>query len=120
MLAARIISVSGFAPIGGFMYAVIRTGGKQYRVSPGDTIEVESLEQPAGAAVTFEDVLAVRNDDGFLAGPAAAQARVEGTVVGDTKGKKLIVFKFKKTNQYKISRGHRQGYTAVKINEIKA
>lgn len=101
------------------MYAVIRAGGKQYRVSPGDTIQVESLDQPVGAAVTFEDVLAVRNDDGMLAGAATAQARVEGTVVGDGRGKKVLVFKFKKTNQYKISRGHRQNFTAVKINEIK-
>jgi large subunit ribosomal protein L21 len=102
------------------MYAVIRAGGKQYRVSPGDTIQVESLDQPVGAAVTFEDVIAVRNDDGMVAGPAAAKARVEGTVVGDGRGKKVLVFKFKKTNQYKITRGHRQNFTAVKINEIKA
>lgn len=101
------------------MYAVIRAGGKQYRVSPGDTIQVESLDQPAGAAVTFEDVLAVRNDEGMLAGAAAAKARVEGTVVGDGRRKKVVVFKFKKTNQYKISRGHRQNFTAVKIGEIK-
>jgi large subunit ribosomal protein L21 len=101
------------------MYAIIRTGGKQYRVAPGDTIEVEALEQAAGETVTFEDVLAVRNDDGMLAGPAAAKARVEGTVVGDGRHKKVVVFKYKKTNQYKISRGHRQNFTAVKINEIK-
>ncbi|HVB32912.1 MAG TPA: 50S ribosomal protein L21 [Patescibacteria group bacterium] len=102
------------------MYAVIRSGGKQYRVSPGDTIQVESLDQPAGATVTFDDVLAVRNDDGMIAGAAAAKARVEGTVVGDGRGKKVLVFKFKRTNQYKITRGHRQNFTAVKINEIKA
>ncbi len=101
------------------MYAVIRAGGKQYRVSPGDTIQVESLDQAAGAAVTFEDVLVVRNDEGMLAGAAAASARVEGTVVGDGRHKKVVVFKFKKTNQYKISRGHRQDFTAVKIDEIK-
>ena len=101
------------------MYAIIRTGGKQYRVAPGDTIQVESLNQAVGDAVTFEDVLAVRNDDGILAGPAAAKARVEGTVVGDGRQKKVLVFKYKKTNQYKISRGHRQVFTAVKINEIK-
>jgi large subunit ribosomal protein L21 len=101
------------------MYAIIRTGGKQYRVAPGDTIQVESLEQPVGAPVTFEEVLAVRNDDGMLAGPAAAKARVEGTVVGEGRNKKVLVFKYKKTNQYKITRGHRQNFTSVKINEIK-
>jgi large subunit ribosomal protein L21 len=101
------------------MYAIIRTGGKQYRVSPGDTIEVESLDQAAGEAVTFEDVLAVRNDDGMVAGAAAASARVEGTVVGDGRNKKVLVFKYKRGGQYKITRGHRQNFTAVKINEIK-
>jgi large subunit ribosomal protein L21 len=101
------------------MYAIIRTGGKQYRVAPGDTIQVESLDQAAGEAVTFEDVLAVRNDDGIVAGPAAAKARVEGTVIGDGRNKKVLVFKYKKTNQYKITRGHRQNFTSVKINEIK-
>ncbi len=101
------------------MYAIIRTGGKQYRVSPGDTIEVESLEQPVGAAVTFEEVLAVRNDDGMVAGPAAAAARVEGTILGEGRNKKVVVFKFKKTRQYKITRGHRQNFTSVKIDEIK-
>jgi large subunit ribosomal protein L21 len=101
------------------MYAIIRTGGKQYRVAPGDTIEVESLDQAAGEAVTFEDVIAVRNDDGMVAGPAAAKARVEGTVIGDGRQKKVLVFKYKRTNQYKITRGHRQNFTAVKINDIK-
>jgi large subunit ribosomal protein L21 len=101
------------------MYAIICTGGKQYRVSPGDTIEVESLDQAVGEAVTFEDVVAVRNDDGMVAGPAAAKARVEGTVVGDGRHKKVLVFKYKRTNQYKINRGHRQNFTSVKINEIK-
>ncbi len=101
------------------MYAVIRSGGKQYRVSPGDTIEIETLGQPEGASVIFGDVLAVRNDDGMVAGAAAANARVEGTVVGDGRHRKVLVFKFKKTNQYKITRGHRQNFTAVKIDEIK-
>ena len=101
------------------MYAIIRTGGKQYRVAPGDTIQVESLDQAAGETVTFEDVLAVRNDDGIVAGPAASKARVEGTVVGDDRHKKILVFKYKRTNQYKITRGHRQNFTSVKINEIK-
>jgi large subunit ribosomal protein L21 len=101
------------------MYAIIRSGGKQYRVSPGDTIQVELLAQEAGATVTFEDVLAVRNDDGLVAGPAAAKARVKGTVIGDERGDKVLVFKYKRTNQYKITRGHRQNFTAVKIDEIK-
>lgn len=101
------------------MYAIIRTGGKQYRVAPGETIEVETLAQPVGADVTFDEVLAVRNEDGMTAGAAAAKARVEGTVVGLGRDKKVTVFKYRKTKQYKIARGHRQNFTAVKINEIK-
>jgi large subunit ribosomal protein L21 len=100
------------------MYAIIRTGGKQYRVAPGDTIRVESLEQPVGSVVTFDDVLAVRSDDGIVAGPPASKARVAGTVVKVARQPKVVVFKFKKTRQYKITRGHRQNYTAVRINEI--
>lgn len=70
--------------------------------------------------MTFDEVLVVRNDGGVVAGPAAANARVTGTVVEAGRHSKVTVFKFKKTNQYKISRGHRQGFTAVKINEIQA
>jgi large subunit ribosomal protein L21 len=101
------------------MYALIRAGGKQYRVSPGDRIEVESLTGKVGDAVEFNDVVAVRTDDKMITGKAAAQASVAGRIVGQVRGPKLRVLKFKKTNQYKIQRGHRQNLTAVEVGEIK-
>jgi len=101
------------------MYALIRTGGKQYRVSPGDRIEVESLPGNVGDAVEFKDVVAVRTGDKIITGKAAAQASVAGRIVARVRGPKLRVLKFKKTNQYKIQRGHRQNLTAVEVGEIK-
>lgn len=101
------------------MYAVIRSGGKQYRVEPGATIKVERLEGKVGGKVTFEDVLTVRTDEKtVLAGPAAAKAKVVGKIVAQTRGPKLKVLKFKKTRQYKIQRGHRQNLTAVQVSDI--
>ncbi len=104
---------------GGFMYAIIRTGGKQYRVAPGEIVKVETLPGDVGAKVTFEDVLAVRQDDRLLGKAAAAKAKVTGTIVEQGRHKKIVVLKYKRTNQYKIQRGHRQNYTAVQVSEIK-
>jgi large subunit ribosomal protein L21 len=102
------------------MYAVIQSGGKQYRVSPGDTVRVEKMTGKVGSKVTFDEVLAVHTDDKkIVAGADAAKATVTGKIIGQVKGPKLTVLKFKKTNQYKIQRGHRQHYTAVEVNEIK-
>jgi len=101
------------------MYAVIRSGGKQYRVEPGKTIQVELLEGKIGGKVTFEDVLAVRTDDKkFVSGAQAAKAKVIGKIVSQGRGPKLKVLKFKTGGQYKIQRGHRQGYTAVQVSDI--
>ena len=101
------------------MYAVIQSGGKQYRVAPGDTLRIEKLPGKVGSKVTFDTVLAVHTDDKkLLAGPDAAKATVTGKIVGQVKGPKLIVMKYKRTNQYKIARGHRQHYTAVEVKEI--
>ncbi|HTZ99926.1 MAG TPA: 50S ribosomal protein L21 [Candidatus Aquilonibacter sp.] len=101
------------------MYAVIRSGGKQYRVAPGETIEVERLEGKVGGKVTFEDVIAVRTDDKkILGGEGAAKAKITGKIVRHLRGPKLEVLKFKTGGQYKIQRGHRQGLTAVEIGEI--
>ena len=101
------------------MYAVIRSGGKQYRVEPGETIEVERLEGKVGGKVTFEDVLAVRTDEKkIVAGKDAGKAKVTGKIVAHVRGPKLQVLKFKKTRQYKIQRGHRQGYTSVQVSDI--
>ena len=101
------------------MYAVIRSGGKQYRVAPGETIEVERLEGKVGGKVTFEDVVAVRTDDKkVLAGAEAAKAKVTGKIVRHASGPKVKVLKYKTGGQYKIQRGHRQGYTAVQVGDI--
>lgn len=101
------------------MYAVIETGGKQYRVSPGDVIHVETLPGESGATVEFDRVLAVAPDGGsLLAGSAAAGARVHGSIEKQTRAEKVIVFKFKRKKQYRRTQGHRQNHTAVKITDI--
>ncbi len=101
------------------MYAVIRCGGKQYRVAPGDTVRIESLPGKVGSKVTFPDVLAVSTDEAKLvSGAEAASAKVIGKIVGQGRHKKQLVMKFRKTKQYKITRGHRQNYTAVEVKEI--
>src|SRR5215813_9966878 len=98
------------------MYAVIRAGGKQYRVAPGDVIEIEKLSQASGENVQFDDVLAVSATDGEVAKPASAF--VTGQVVEQGRGNKILVFHYKRKKQYKKLRGHRQGFTAVRITEI--
>jgi large subunit ribosomal protein L21 len=102
------------------MYAVIKSGGKQYKVSPGDIVRVEKLEKEAGATVEFGEVLALNNDQDLVVGsPLVANARVSGTVVETGKAKKVLIFKYKRKKQYKVLRGHRQRFTAVKIDAIK-
>lgn len=100
------------------MYAVIRSGGKQYRVAPGETIHVERLEGKVGGKVTFEEVVAVRNDEKKILAGAQAQAKITGKIVKHLRGPKMQVLKYKTGGQYKIQRGHRQNYTAVQIGEI--
>ncbi len=101
------------------MYAVIETGGKQYRVAPGDTIRVERVEGKVGEKVNFGTVLAVHGDKKIFVGADAGKASVTGKIVAQGRAKKLTVLKYKRTNQYKIQRGHRQNYTAVEISDIK-
>jgi len=98
------------------MYAVIRTGGKQYRVAPGDVIRVETQEDKDGK-VEFDDVLAVSAEAGSVL-PAGSGALVSGEVVEQGRGEKILVFHYKRKKQYKKLRGHRQDYTAVRITEI--
>ena len=101
------------------MYAVIKAGGKQYKVSPGDVVRVEKLGQEAGTTVEFDEVLALNNDQNLVVGsPLVANARVSGTVVETGKAKKVLIFKYKRKKQYKVFRGHRQRFTAVKIDAI--
>lgn len=101
---------------GGFMYAVIRAGGKQYRVAPGDVIKVEKTAAENGT-VEFTDVVAVSGDNGLENGSGTG-ARVLASVVEEGRGDKIIVFKFKRKKQYKRTQGHRQAYTMLRINEI--
>jgi len=103
------------------MYAVIRSGGKQYRVAEGEVVRVERLPGKVGGKVTFKEVLAIGANGAFQAGtPTLAKAQVSGSIVEQGKAKKIRVFKFKKNSQYKILRGHRQLQTTVKITEISA
>ena len=102
------------------MYAVIKSGGKQYRVAPGDTIRVERVSGEVGEQVKFGTGLAVHTDDQkVLVGDDASKASVTGKIVRQGRNRKVTVLKYKKTNQYKIQRGHRQNYTAVEVSEIK-
>jgi large subunit ribosomal protein L21 len=98
------------------MYAVIRTGGKQYRVAPGDVLKVEKLTHENGE-VEFSDVLAVSGDAGSFE-QSLEGAKVTGTVIGQGRGEKILVFKFKRKKQYKRMQGHRQAFTEIKIGEI--
>jgi large subunit ribosomal protein L21 len=103
------------------MYAIIRTGGKQFKAEPGKTIKVPSLAADVGAAVTFGDVLVASTDDGIQVGaPTVSGITVTGEVVEHGKDKKIIVFKWKRRKNYRRKQGHRQKYTAVRIDEIQA
>ncbi len=98
------------------MYAVIRAGGKQYRVAPGDVIRVEKLPAGNGRMVEFAEVLAISGQDGQIGRPA--DSRVTGQVVEEGRADKVLVFHYKRKKQYKRLRGHRQPFTAVRITEI--
>lgn len=102
------------------MYAIIATGGKQYKVSEGDIINVEKLGVEAGATVSFDEVLVVGGDAVQVGNPTVAGATVNATVIGDVKGKKVIVYKYKRKTGYHKKNGHRQQYTKVKIEKINA
>ncbi len=103
------------------MYAVIETGGKQYRVRPGQTLEVELLPAEPGATVTLERVLLVSSDGNTLVGqPVVSGAAVVGTVTREGRGKKIIVFKYKSKKRYRRTQGHRQDYSYLTITDIQA
>lgn len=100
------------------MYAVIETGGKQYRATPGETIEIETLNGEVGAEVEFNRVLAVVDAGEVKAGSSVDGHTVKGTITSHGRGEKTIVFKFKRKKQYRRTMGHRQNFTRVKVNEI--
>lgn len=101
------------------MYAVIQTGGKQYRVHPGDKIAVERLPGQAGEPVEFHEVLLVADEETVAVGrPLISGAKVTAEIVEQSLGEKLIVFKFRRRKNYRRKRGHRQEYTTIKINSV--
>ncbi len=102
------------------MYAIIATGGKQYKVAEGDIIKVEKLGVEAGETVTFDQVLAVRDDQALKVGSDVAAATVSASVVDNGKAKKVIVYKYKRKTGYHKKNGHRQQYTKVQIDKINA
>lgn len=103
------------------MYAIIMTGGKQYRVQEGDVVFVEKLNVEEGAAYTFDKVLAVSNEGTVSFGsPVLESASVSAKVIGHGKGEKIIVFKYKAKKNIRNKQGHRQPYTKVQIEKINA
>jgi large subunit ribosomal protein L21 len=102
------------------MYAVIETGGKQYRVAPGQSVQVETIVGEPGQQVEFNRVLAIMDGDNVKAGSAVSGARVLGTIKAQDRGDKTLVFKFKRKKQYKRTIGHRQNFTRVEVSEILA
>ena len=103
------------------MYAVIKTAGKQFKVAPGEVVRLDKMEQQVGDRVEFDNVLAIQDKEQFTIGrPTIDNAKVLGTVVETGRAKKIRVLKFKRRKQYRILRGHRQAFTAVKIDAIQA
>ncbi len=103
------------------MYAIIRTGGKQYRVEKGDVVRVERLEGAVGSTVTLEDVLLLGGEgEPRVGSPRLEGAAVVGTVVEQDRDAKIRVFKYKKRKHYRRTRGHRQSFTAVRIDAVRA
>lgn len=103
------------------MYAVIKTGGKQYRVEQGATLAIERVEGDPGAVVSFDEVLVVGSDSATQLGrPLLQGAKVLGTIVEQGRAKKVVIFKFRRRKNYKRKKGHRQYFTRVRIDSIAA
>ena len=101
------------------MYAVIKSGGKQYRVEAGKPVRIESLAAEVGASIAFEEVLLVGSGDGVKIGaPLLSGAKVKGTVLAHGRGDKVRIFKLRRRKHYQKSQGHRQNYTEVRIDDI--
>ena len=102
------------------MFAIIKTGGKQYKVSEGVVIKVEKIEAEAGDKIEFDQVLMVAGDDVKVGSPVVEGAKVSAEVLDQKKDKKIVIFKFKAKKNYRKKKGHRQPYTLVKIEKIDA
>jgi len=101
------------------MYAVIKTGGKQYRVQEGDVLRIEKLDAENGKEVTFDDVLMVGEGSSVKAGSDVASASVTGVITESGRGQKIVVFKKRRRKNYRLTQGHRQSFTSVRIDKIK-
>lgn len=102
------------------MYAVIKTGGKQYRVSEGDRIRVEKLLGDTGSSITFDEVLMIGGDKVAIGKPLVLGAKVTATIVTQDRAKKVIIFKFRRRKNYRRKRGHRQPFTEIQITGVSA
>ena len=102
------------------MYAIVKTGGKQYRVEAGDTLQVDKLEAGVGDKITLEEVLLVGGDNIKIGEPHVMDAQVVGTVVSQERDRKIRVFKYKRRKHYRRTRGHRQSLTTLRIEEVRA
>ncbi len=102
------------------MFAIIKTGGKQYKVSEGDVIKVEKIEAQSGDKIEFDQVLMVAGDDVKVGSPVVEGAKVQAEVLDQKKDKKVVIYKFKAKKNYRKKKGHRQPYTLVKIEKIDA
>jgi len=101
------------------MYAVVKTGGKEYRISQGDLIRVEKVEGKAGDQVTMKDILMVSHEGQVQVGnPLLANAVITGEIVQQVKGKKVLTYKMKRRKNYRRTKGHRQTYTYIRVNDI--
>lgn len=101
------------------MYAIIRTGGKQFRVAPGDTLKVPSISADVGETITIDDVLMGADDGDLKVGaPLVDGASVKAEIVAHGRGEKIIVFKWKRRKNYRRKQGHRQGYTEIRVDSI--
>jgi len=101
------------------MYAVVKTGGKEYRISQGDLIRVEKMEGKVGDQVTMKDILMVSHEGQVQVGnPLLANAVITGEIVQQVKGKKVLIYKMKRRKNYRRTKGHRQTYTYVRVNDI--
>lgn len=106
---------------GNTMYAIIKTGGKQYRVKEGDTLAIERLEGEKGETVVFDEVLLISGDDAIQLGrPLVEGAKVSGTIVEQGRGRKIVIFKYRRRKNYRLKKGHRQYFTRVRVDSIAA
>ena len=100
------------------MLAIIKTGGKQYLVSPGDKIKIEKLEEKEGESISFNEVLLLQDDKALEIGDPLVKAKVAGKILEQGKGKKIIAFKYTASKRTQVKKGHRQRYTLVEVGKI--